>query len=499
MRFLASAILCTVLPALAFAAPTGVTVSRVNTQTVGARQISSSTSLAVRWSATPADNAHHFEIAATEGVQGTSVVVTAAAAVTSINITGLKSNTEYAVVVKACANEACTASNAAAAVIGSTDAEYWQLRGTGNRVDTLTKIVADGNARLSATRFGPDAGAMANHIQLYYGPMGTGRTQNLAVATNTDAADAARPDTILSFTSRTGVSGLASPSSTAPLVGTVATGQGVPLARSFGGGKVRLFFEATGSDNKSRVMWLDSQDGYFGLDFNAGSASTCSTTADYSTGGGCVPTVAIPVEGDANGNAKITNSRQFKLAWPTLDSPHWDGAAGTFMVFTSDRVQGCSNVQQNHGYAVWDGNSTWKVQYAAGGCPKLFTSAQAAFPMHLGGVRYKMYYGDPSITTGKVSASSLPFLGPKKLIYADGRVNGTPELVDFEDWEAQTSAREVVFLWPNGDVMDASAEGYIDDYHFLAPTGTLDLQVMYLTITDGAIVPIAAAAILLNP
>ena len=65
--------------------------------------------------------------------------------------------------------------------------------------------------------------------------------------------------------------------------------------------------------------------------------------------------------------------------------------------------------------------------------------------------------------------------------------------------EPQTSARDVVFLWPNGEQMDARAEGYIDDYHFLTPTGVLDLQVMYLTITDGAIAPISATAVLTNP
>lgn len=52
--------------------------------------------------------------------------------------------------------------------------------------------------------------------------------------------------------------------------------------------------------------------------------------------------------------------------------------------------------------------------------------------MHLGGARYKMYCGDPSISTGKVSSS-------------------------------------------------------------------LDLQVAYLTITDGVLAPVAVAAILLNP
>jgi hypothetical protein len=173
-------------------------------------------------------------------------------------------------------------------------------------------------------------------------------------------------------------------------------------------------------------------------------------------------------------------------------------ARGTFMVFTSDRVTGCSAFQQNHAYAVWDG-SAWKVQYQANGCPKLFTSAQAAFPFHSGGAKYRLYYGDPSITDGRATSGNLPFLGPKKLIYADGRVSGDAAVVDFEDWEAQTSARDVVFLWPNGDQMDARAEGYIDDYHFLTPTGSLDLQVMYITITDGAIAPISVTAVLQNP
>ena len=49
------------------------------------------------------------------------------------------------------------------------------------------------------------------------------------------------------------------------------------------------------------------------------------------------------------------------------------------------------------------------------------------------------------------------------------------------------------------DELDARAEGYIDDYHFLAPTGSLDLQVMYITITDGAVAPFASTAILVNP
>ncbi len=100
---------------------------------------------------------------------------------------------------------------------------------------------------------------------------------------------------------------------------------------------------------------------------------------------------------------------------------------------------------------------------------------------------------------GKNTASNLPFLGPKKLIYADGKSSATASTVEFEDWETVGLARNVNFLWPNGDLLNAAAEGYIDDFQFLAPTGSLDLQVLYLTITDGTVVPFAATAVLLNP
>jgi len=485
------------LPTASEAAPSNVTVNRAGSQIVGTRQIFSSTQLVVTWTVTAGDRAHHYEIVATESGQGTRVSATASAAATSVTLTGMKAATPYAIVVTTCRDEACRESSASAAVGGSTETEYWQLQGTDHSVDRLTKAVSDGNARLSATRFGADAGAMANRVQLYYGPMRTqGDTSQLTVAVASAAADAATPASYLTFTSRSGASGLASPRTPSTLIATINTGAGVPLARSVGG-VVRLFFEATGADGKTRVMSIDSKDGYYGLDFNAGAATVCGAASDYAADGPCAPTVAIGVDGDANGNSKITNARQFKVGWPTIESAHWDMAVGSFMVFTTDQVTGCSESRMNHGYAVWDG-SAWKVQYQSSGCPKLFTSAQAAFPFHSGGGRYRLYYGDPSLSTGK-GTSNLPFLGPKKLIYADAQVSGSADVVDFEDWEAQTAARDVVFLWPDGAQLDDRAEGYIDDYHFLTPTGSLDLQVMYITITDGAIAPISVTAVLKNP
>jgi hypothetical protein len=478
-------------------APTNVTVAATNTQTIGSQNIASSTRLAVSWTVPLTGSVHHYEISAAESIQNTQTSTTSTT--TSATLTGLKAGTTYAVTVKNCADASCSQSTAASPVSAATSNEYWQLQGSGNTTAGLSHIVSDGNVRISATRIGSDAGtSTAGRIQLYYGPNGqVSQRQALSTAITSSAASAGTPSSYLSFVSSSATTGLISPSTAAPAVKTIATGQGVPLSAALGS-KIRLFFEAEGSDGKSRIYTLDSRDGYVGQDFNSGSPTTCSTAADYSTGGGCVPTLVVGVESDTAGsNSRISNARQNKIGFPVLTDWRWDGAAGTFMVFTTDRISGCTTSNMNHGYAVWDG-SAWNVQYAINGCPKLFTSAQAAFPMHLGGVRYKLYYGDPSITTGKLSGSN-PFLGPKKLIYADGALSGSASIVDFEDWENQTTARDVVFLWPNGDQLNSTAEGYIDDYHFLSPTGSLDLQVMYLAINNGAEIPFGSAALLLNP
>lgn len=486
-----------VSPPSGSAGPTGVTAANTGERTVGSTRIYSSSTLSVSWTAPPGSRVDHYEITAAETVYGTSTTATASAGETSMTIAGLKAATPYSITVKACGDGACGQSGTSSAVTATTPEEYWQLQGSGNSVAGLTRIVSDGNARISATRFGPDAGDVnASRIQLYYGPMAA-NPQALATAVTSQATDASVASSYLGFTSMAGTTGLISPTTATSLVTQLATGQGVALSAGMGG-KVRLFFEALGSDNRTRIMFLDSQDGYAGRDFNAGSSAICTTAADYQSGGGCAPTVAIGVEGDTiNANSRIRNARQFKLGYPILDDWRWNGEAGTFMVFTTDNVSGCSTSAPNHGYAAWVG-SQWQVQYTSGGCPKLFASAQAMFPMHVGGARYKMYFGDPSVTTGRVSGSMLPFLGPKKLIYADGGSTGSAS-VDFEDWESTAAARNVIFLWPNGDQLNDGAEGYIDDFHFLAPTGSLDLQVMYMAITEGAQPPIGAAAVLLNP
>ena len=480
-------------------APTGVTLALVNSQTVGGTAIASSTKMGVSWMPPAGTAVVQYRISASDTVGGAAISTTVAGNANAVTLTGLKAATAYSVVVSACSTTACLQPATAAAVTSTTPSEYWQLQGSGNTTAGLTRIVSDGNARISATRFGPEASSVtANRIQLYYGPSLVSGRQALSTALTASNTTASLPSSYLSFVSSGATTGLLTPTPAATLIETVATGQGVPLSAAMGG-KVRVFFEAQGIDRKTRIFSIDSVDGYTGQDFNISSTSTaCATTADYSAGGGCAFSLAIGVEGDAVGaNAKFLNARQNKVGYPTQTDWRWDGAPGTFMVFTSGSVAGCSTANRTHGYAVWNG-STWDVQYDSKGCPKLFTNVQAAFPMHIGGAKYKLYYGDTSNTAGQLS-SNLPFLGPKRLLYADGAKSGLADRVDFEDWENQSQARDVVFLWPNGDKLDNTAEGYIDDFHFMAPTGSLDLQVMYLAITNGTAVPLGAAAVLLNP
>lgn len=484
-------------------APTNVHVEPVFVSTVGTLDIYSSTQLTVTWDAPASGTFDHYLVNATDSTGEAIEGVAVDESETTTVLNELKSDTTYSVTVSVCTDTDCTTPlTSDPAATGSTGEEVWQFGGTGNTVSGLTEVVSDGNARLSIARFGPEAGAdTANRLQLYYGPMPMDMSQSLAVACTGSDTSASDTSSYLSFTSYAGTSGITSNSSTAAtyLNGSgIGAGIAVPVSSALGG-NVMLVFEARGADGYTRIFSLSSQDGYTGRDFNAGSPTICSSTVDYSSGGDCELNLLIPVASDPGGNAHIANARQMKLGWPSLTDWRWDGAAGLFMVFTIDSDGGtCTSSSHNHAYAVWSGTS-WEVQYdTSTGCPKMFEGAQAAFPLHLGNARYKMYYGNPSVTAGSLG-TMLPFLGPRTIIYANGANSGDEAVVDFEDWESMSDARDVVFLWPNGDILDATDEGYIDDYQAIMPTADTALQVLYVAISDGSTPPVSAAAVLLNP
>lgn len=437
----------------------------------------------------------HYLVAARDASGGPTITARAAPGATRMTLTGLQSDTNYAVDLTACHDAACSKHTAAGEgrVFARTAEEVWQVQASGASIAEATRIVADGNVKIHAILLGPGApAAVAGRVQLYYGPLPQ-QYKGLAVAVS-DSLATNDASSVSRFTSLAGSAGLLTPAQPAALVREINTGQAVPLAS----GAVRLLFEAQGADGRTRILSLDSQDGYLGRDFNAGPATVCSTGADYASGGPCAPAVAVGIASDASGNTGFTDARQFKVGYPALDDWRWQGTPGTFMVLTVSGVSACSSASRTSAYALWDG-SRWEVQYRSGGCPKLFENIQAPMPVHVGGGRYKMYFGNPTETTGALPGSRLPFLGPKRVAYADAAATGDPARVEFEDWEPLAEAREVRFVWPSGRELSDAEEGYLDDFVMLMPTGDPGFQVMYTGMTDGNVAPFATMAVLLNP
>ncbi len=482
----------------------GLAVAPIEGGRAGTTAYRSSSRLQVSWTAPPAA-VHRYILTLTDGVTGASVSVETTE--TRVTVTGLKSGTAHTVTLKACLDEACaTILDGDAPASGQTAEEYWQVRGTGNSYTGATRIVPDGNTYPYVIPYGSWAGAsLSGKAQLYYNPT-TANEKGIKVAELSSGAN----DSVAALSSYRSVSGFgllracdfrpgvpfSCPGTS--VAGYVTTTQAVPLDASMGGG-IRLFFEAMGSDQRTRIMYLDSRDGYVGRDFHSGAKTICNTLEDYSAAGGCVPHVVIGVGADAlNGNPGLSNARQFKIGYPTRNDWRWDGAPGAFMVITAEFQPPCSSSSFfNAALAVWDG-TRWVVQTDAAACPKYLAEVQAPMPMHMGGTRYKMYFShNPIPRTGM--ANPLSDLKPLKVIYADGGVAGDPATVDFEDWEQVAQAREVHLLWPDGSVASVANESQLDDYVMFMPTGNPLVQVMYSNMAVPGQMPFIGMAVLVNP
>ncbi len=492
-------------PASAQTWSAGLTVAAVDGGRVGTTAYRSSSRLSASWTAPPAA-VHHYVLTLTDGVTGAAV--SAQATDTRVTVSGLKSATPHTVSVKACLDEPCDSSlDGDASASAQTEAEYWQVRGSGGSYGTATRIVSDGNTYPFALPYGSWAGGLSGRVQLYYNP--TSATEKgikiaeLSAAAGTSVASLSsyRPVSGFGLKQLCAVGGPDMTPCTADTVAaSVTTTQAVALDASMGGG-VRLFFESMGADRRTRVMYLDSRDGYVGRDFNAGAKTICDTAADYSTGGGCAPTVVIGVGSDAiAGNPGLSNARQFKIGYPTRTDWRWNGQPGAFMVITAEFEGACSSESFfNASLAVWDGAS-WVMEKDAAGCPRYMPGVQAPMPVHMGGTRYKMYFSNNTIPrTGM--ANPLTDTKPMKLVYADGGVAGDPSVVEFDDWEQIAQAREVYFLWPDGTTLNVANESALDDYIMFMPTGDPALQIMYgnMSIPGSGLAPFIGMASLVNP
>jgi len=502
---------CSGLPAATW--PANLTASKAGEFVHAGRTYASSSSLRVRWTQ-PDPAPHHYVLVAAE--RFSTIQVEASAGTTEMTLGNLKAGTEYAVRLQACLEADChefLESDQAASA--STEEEHWRIQGKGNSFATADRLVPDGNVGSYAIRYGPWAGPERDgKIQLYYTP-----TQREEKGIKIGEMIAPVADSVEAASAFRGVSGfgllricqpLPAPPGSPPLPDpacagskSLATGlalfQAVPLAHE-AGGKIRLLFEAQGFDGRTRILYLDSQDGYIGRDFHSRAPTRCDTLEDYSAGGGCEPVLAVGVDVDGDrGNPNVLNARQFKVGYPTLDSWTWDMASGTFLWFTTEWPdRRCSEFGFNAAYAVWSGEE-WVVQYEENGCPKLLAGVQAPMPVHLGRARYKLYFNrhpQPGGPTDPQVARK-----PMQMLFADPERSGDPGVVDFEDWEPLESARQIHYLWPDGSLLNEEEESRLDDYMIFAPTADAKQLIMYSNMSQAGpgAMPFIGSAVLVNP
>jgi hypothetical protein len=357
--------------------------------------------------------------------------------------------------------------------------ETWQIQGTGHTYEAGTNVVDNGSTLAYAFQYEAEAGsALAGMTKFYYNPTPgkDGWAGGIRVGDN-DSTETTVAALSHFEPSANGVKAVCDQmnikSCSASSAYYMRAGQAIPLKSEQ---KIRLFFEANdlsqGVNSVTEIFYLDSMDGYVGEDFNKGSATLCggAGSMDYAPGGDCALSVAVA----ANAETGLSQARQFKIGYPTLDSSIWDESKGTFMVITgADR---CGKTNDGLFYATWDAES-WNVTKDTSSCATpLVPYAHGPVLVHLGDGRYKLYYEDimSNVPNGRVKK-------PLRFITADATRTGDPAIVDFADWDSYKNAGEVSFLWPDGTKLTDAEESGIGDHFIYSPDG-IESQVMYLNL-----------------
>lgn len=422
----------------------------------------SSSTLRASWRSVP--GATHYLVQADDLDGGPDFVQRASAVGTSVTFSGLEAATAYQLSMWACKDAACATYAAAAPVLLTTAEEVWRLQGSGASYAGCATIADRSNSSPYAFRYGDDApAALRGKVRLYYktsGTPGAGDRNDVGVGLTSGPATS-DPDSVDRFEVDPRY-GVGMPGGGHVRLHDVRTFQAVPLAS----GGVRLYMEVVDAGNVGRLVSFESRDGSVGADFDP-SADTRLDAADLR---GTPPSMVLGVSGDAEAATRMKGVRQFKIGWPTLERWAWDQRAGTFMVLGGTDT--CGATQDGLFLAHYDGRA-WAID-EAGACARvLVPDAHGPVLVHLGGVRYKLYYEDQAKGRQKK---------PLRVLYADGTRTGDPAVVEFEDWDRPADAREVHFRWPDGTLMDADAESGLGDHVVLSPTLRLEDQVMYMNL-----------------
>ena len=117
-------------------------------------------------------------------------------------------------------------------------------------------------------------------------------------------------------------------------------------------------------------------------------------------------------------------------------------------------------------------------------------------PVHLGGAQYKMYF---SHNTAQGLSGAGFSTKPVKIMYGDGARSSDPDVVDFEDWEGVSEARDILVLLPDGTEVSLEERSRFDDYVVLMPTNDPELQVLYTNMSEAGVHPFIGSVVLMNP
>lgn len=471
-----------------------VIVEPVESDTINGKIIFSSGKLSIRWSAPVDSTVDHYEITATDGVTETDTTFTVQN--TEITeITGLKSQTEYTVALTACMDPECNTNiKGEKSAQGTTEAEYWQIQGTKNGYESATKVVPVGTGStlsyvLPYGDWAPET--LQGIVKYFFNAHSTEFGIGMLISKN----DTKKSDTqILSAFNPTGLfyerncedagkNALNNGKQNTPTQCKngelqMLAFQMVPLKS----GAVRLFFEANqpnkveNSQPLTEIYSLDSQDGYAAEDFNPNPNKNFCSATDMVEGGDCEANLLIGKE--TEDNAPLTQARQQKVGYPKQDSWLWDESKGTFMVITGQ--DSCNQTRDGLFYGVWDGKN-WNVETENGCAIPLVLDAHGPVIVHLGDTNYKLYYENYEYTDRTKNQYNYT-VKPFRILYANGNKSGDPSIIDVTDWENESEAREVYFLWPDGTLLDDQEEAGLGDHVIWSPNENLETQIMYMNL-----------------
>lgn len=225
----------------------------------------------------------------------------------------------------------------------------------------------------------------------------------------------------------------------------------------------------------TELYQMKSFDGYTGIDYNSESGSNICDFSDLVEGGVCHYDLIL----GANEESGLSQVRQTKIAYPISNSIYWDEAEYTFMAITGQDRCDLTDDGIFMGQFI---DGVWEVVKDSVGCPiPLFSQGHGPIVGHLGDNRYKLYAETYELKEGE-SYQIKEVTKPLKMIYADSSLSGSTDFVDFEDFEDEGVAREVNFIWANGELLSPGYESGLGDHMIFYPDYNLENQIMFLNL-----------------